>query len=138
MAKRSPSGSFEVAWRSTASVEIVRRHAAAPSSTTRISRRPPASMVDRDRRRAGIDGVLDEFLHGGGRPLHHLAGGDAVDEDRIEAADGHPSAHPTSLREILLGEDLALFHGRLVERIDAESIAGEDRLQHEMHQQLAE
>ena len=59
-----------------------------PSSTTRISRRPPASIVISTVRGAGVDGVLDEFLHGRGRPLDDLARGDAVDEDGIEAADG--------------------------------------------------
>ena len=36
---------------------------------------------------AGIDRVLDQLLDGRGRPLHHLAGRDAVDEDGVEAAD---------------------------------------------------
>ena len=34
---------------------------------------------DLDPRRAGVDGVLDEFLDDARRPLDHLAGGDAVD-----------------------------------------------------------
>ena len=41
------------------------------------------------RARAGIDRVLDQFLHGRGRTLDHLARRDAVDQDGIEAADGH-------------------------------------------------
>lgn len=44
MAKRSPSGSFEVAWRSTASARSSGLMPA-PSSTTRMSSRPPAAMV---------------------------------------------------------------------------------------------
>ena len=44
---------------------------------------------DIDARRAGIESVLDEFLDGGGRPLDHLAGGDAIDENGIEAANCH-------------------------------------------------
>ena len=35
--------------------------------------------------RAGIDRVLDQLLHGAGRPLDHLAGGDLVDQVRGEA-----------------------------------------------------
>ena len=40
--------------------------------------------------------------------------------------------------QILLRQHLALFHRRLVEGIDAEKMRGDDGLQHEMHQQLAE
>ena len=38
---------------------------------------------------AGVERVFDELLHGGARPLDHLTGGDAVDQDRVEATDGH-------------------------------------------------
>ena len=53
---------------------------------------PASAALDRhlDRAGAGIDRVLDQFLHRRRRALDHLAGGDAVDEDGIEAADeGH-------------------------------------------------
>src|SRR5690242_12117040 len=40
--------------------------------------------------------------------------------------------------EILLRKHLAFFHRRLIERIDAEQVRGNDRFQHEMHHQLAE
>src|SRR5476649_532536 len=40
--------------------------------------------------------------------------------------------------EIALRQHLAFFHRRLVERIDAEEMRGDDCLQHEMHEQLAE
>jgi len=30
--------------------------------------------------RAGVDGVLDEFLDDAGGAFHHLAGGDTIDE----------------------------------------------------------
>ena len=43
----------------------------------------------RDAARPGVDRVLDQFLDGGGGALHHLAGGDAVDQDRVEAAHRH-------------------------------------------------
>ena len=50
---------------------------------------PPATL-DRhlDAAGAGIDGVLHQLLDRGGRPLDHLACGDAIDQDRVEAADG--------------------------------------------------
>ena len=50
---------------------------------------PAGRDGDGDRARAGVDRVLDEFLHGRSRPLDHLTGGDSVDEDGIETADGH-------------------------------------------------
>src|ERR1700742_3315358 len=40
--------------------------------------------------------------------------------------------------QILLRQHLALFHRRLVEGVDAQKLSGDDRLQHEMHQQFAE
>ncbi|MDH8666070.1 hypothetical protein QIH52_26930, partial [Klebsiella pneumoniae] len=42
-----------------------------------------------DARRAGIDGILHQFLHRTRGPLNHLAGGDAVDDLNGELADGH-------------------------------------------------
>ena len=52
---------------------------------------PAAAVLDGDvdAARAGVERVLDKLLHGGRRALDHLAGGDAVDENGIEAADGH-------------------------------------------------
>ena len=38
---------------------------------------------------AGIERVLDQLLDDGGRPLDHLAGGDAVDHDGRQQADRH-------------------------------------------------
>ncbi len=38
---------------------------------------------------AGIERVLDQLLHHAGRPLDHLAGGDAVDGLRSQLADRH-------------------------------------------------
>ena len=38
---------------------------------------------------AGVERVFDELLHGGARPFDHLASGDAVDQNRVEATDGH-------------------------------------------------
>jgi hypothetical protein len=35
---------------------------------------------DDDAARPGVDGVLDQFLDHAGGPLHHLAGGNAVDQ----------------------------------------------------------
>ena len=61
----------------------------APSSATRISRRPPPSVTISMRARAGIERILDELLDHAGRPLHHLAGGDAVDDALGQLADWH-------------------------------------------------
>src|SRR5215470_19420092 len=43
---------------------------------------------------------------------------------------------PLPSGEILLGQHLALFDRRLVERIEAEEARGHDRLQHELHEEL--
>ena len=85
---RSPSGILEVAWRSTASARSLLVHAAAVVDD---ANELAAAFLDGDvdARRAGVERVLDQLLHRRGRPLDHLAGGDAVDEDGIEAADGH-------------------------------------------------
>jgi hypothetical protein len=45
--------------------------------------------LDLDPRGAGVDGVVDQLLDGAGRPLDHLAGGDAVDGLGRKAADRH-------------------------------------------------
>jgi hypothetical protein len=50
-----------------------------------------------DPQRAGVEGVFDQFLDRAGRPLHHLAGGDAVDGFRRQTTDRHDRAfdsHP--------------------------------------------
>ena len=44
---------------------------------------------DLDPPRAGVERVLDQLLDRRRRPLDDFAGGDAVDQQRIEAADGH-------------------------------------------------
>ena len=44
---------------------------------------------DLDQGGAGVERVLDQFLHRRGRPLDDLARGDAVDEQRIETANWH-------------------------------------------------
>ena len=41
---------------------------------------------DGDAARAGVDRILDQLLHRTGRPLDHLAGGDAVDQVAGQAA----------------------------------------------------
>ncbi len=50
---------------------------------------PAGGDGHRDGAGAGVDGVLDQFLHRRSRPLDHLASGDAVDQNGIETADGH-------------------------------------------------
>ena len=60
-----------------------------PSSVTRNE--PPAAAVGQhiDAAGAGIEGVFNEFLHHARRPLHHFAGGDAVDDGFGKLADRH-------------------------------------------------
>ena len=60
-----------------------------PSSATRMRLRPPASIATSIRLAPGVERVLDQFLDRRSRPLDHLAGGDAVDEQRIETANRH-------------------------------------------------
>ena len=68
--------------------QIRLRHAAAVVGDA--DEPPPAAIGDNlDAPRARIERVLDQFLDGAGRPLDHLAGGDAVDGLRGQAADGH-------------------------------------------------
>src|SRR5258708_26822801 len=50
---------------------------------------PALAQRHLDAARAGIDGVLDELLDDGRRPLDDLAGGDAVDPSGRPLADGH-------------------------------------------------
>ena len=69
-------------------LEVLRGHAGAVVDD---ADEPASAALDRDldRAGAGVDRVLDQFLHRRRRTLDHLAGRDAVDEDGIEAADGH-------------------------------------------------
>ncbi len=88
IAIRSSSSSFEVAWRSTAEIEIGARHAGAVIGDA--DQPPPAAIGQNvDAARAGIERVLDQFLHHARRPFDHLAGGDAVDGRFGKLADGH-------------------------------------------------
>ena len=68
--------------------EIVLVHAAAVIDD---ADEPAAAFLDRDvdARRARVERVLDQLLDGGGGTLDHFAGGDAVDENGIETANGH-------------------------------------------------
>ena len=88
MSSRSSSGSFEVAWRSTASARSLAGHAGAVVAD---ADQPAAAAVgdDLDARRAGVERVLDEFLDHARRTLHHLARRDAVDDGFGELAYGH-------------------------------------------------
>ena len=60
-----------------------------PSSATAISALAAVVQHDVDARRAGVDRVLDQFLHRRRRALDDLAGGDAVDQDRRQETDRH-------------------------------------------------
>src|SRR3546814_695901 len=73
----------------------------------------------------GIEGVLDQFLQCAGRPLHHLAGGDPVDQGlrqppddraaqdgvvltvRLDMLGGHPTASPRYCRASTLPSSTA-------------------------------
>src|SRR5690606_22403375 len=96
--------------------KILARHAGAV--VTDADEAPAARLDhDLDGRGAGIERVLDELLHGCRRPLYHLAGGNAVDQDRVETAHRHGSiritrglmrqaeASAAPFSEIALGED---------------------------------
>ena len=65
--------------------EIVGRH---PMAVVADADQPPPASLDHDfdPRRAGVERVLDEFLHRRGGTLDDLARGDAIDEDRVQAA----------------------------------------------------
>ena len=74
--------------------QILGRHA--PAVVDDADQAAPARLDgDLDGGRARIDGVLDQFLHGGRRTLDDLARSDAVDEDGIEAADMHENVGPS-------------------------------------------
>ena len=88
MCVRSPSGILEVAWRSMARMRSC-SSMPHPSSITRISLRPPSSIATSMRLAPGVERVFDQLLDGGAWPLDHFAGGDAVDKDGIETANGH-------------------------------------------------
>ena len=75
--------------------EVVGAHAAAVIGNA--DETAPAGLDDDiDARGAGIERVLDELLDGRGRPLDHLASGDAVDEDRVEATNRHEAKAVTT------------------------------------------
>ena len=62
---------------------------------------PPSAAVgeDVDAARAGVDGVLHQFLDHAGRPLDHLAGGDAVkNRDLWERLHGAAGRHDVDWR----------------------------------------
>jgi hypothetical protein len=87
MRSRSSSSSLEVAWRPRRARGRL-GHAAAVVGDADA---PPAAAIgeDVDAAGAGVDGVLDQFLHHARRTLDHLAGGDAVDDLFGELTDGH-------------------------------------------------
>ena len=71
--------------------EVVAGHAGAVVGDA--DQPPPAAVGQHvDARRAGVERVLDELLDDARRPLHHLAGGDAVDDGGVELANRHGAA----------------------------------------------
>ncbi len=69
-------------------IEIGPAHAAA---VVRDPDQAAAAAIghDLDPAGAGVEGVFHKLLHGAGRPLHDLAGGDAVDQAFGELTNGH-------------------------------------------------
>jgi hypothetical protein len=53
---------------------------------------------DVDTSRAGVERVFNKLLHRRSGPFDHFAGGDAIDKDGIEAADGQAGNPRTSRR----------------------------------------
>ena len=76
-----------VAWRASASGSSSRAMPA-PSSSTWTRLVPPASSDHRDRARAGVDAVFQQFLEHRSGPLDDLARGDLADQKVRQDADG--------------------------------------------------
>ena len=82
--------------------EIARAHA---DAIVDHPDQPPAAGLhcDIDPSRSRVERVLDEFLHGGGRPFDHFARSDAVDQKGVEATNRHPrtlAGRPSNSSEI--------------------------------------
>ena len=92
MDQRSPSSaSLEVAWRASASGSSSQTHAAAVVGDP--DQAAPALLQRHlDGARARVDGVLDQLLDHGRRPLDHLSGRDAVDHALGQETNRHGSA----------------------------------------------
>src|SRR5450432_1664560 len=56
----------------------------------------------------------------------------------IEMASVTGTSMALAARQIILRQHFAFFDRRLIEGVEAEQMRGDDRLQHEMHQQLAQ
>src|SRR6185312_90191 len=158
---RSSPGSFDVAWRSTASLRSA-GGMPEPSSLTRINRWPPPESTTSIRcapassafstssftTEAGrsttspaamrLMTASDNWRTGMWKTCASLARKSSRKNglDRMEKT--IPTVHRLFSGEIFLREDFALFDRRLVERIDPQKMRGDDRLQHEMHHQRAE
>ena len=67
--------------------QVVRPH---PPAVVAHAHQALAASLDHDLdgARASIERVVHELAHHGSRPVHHLAGGDAVDQRFLQASDG--------------------------------------------------
>ena len=68
--------------------QFLRRHPVAVVAHREIAS-PAVAQYRLDVPGARVEGVLQQFLEGGGRPLDHLAGGDAVDQGFRQQAQAH-------------------------------------------------
>src|SRR5215813_13887008 len=69
------------------------------------------------------------------RSVMRIMGDRSPDHPRAKSG---PAGGRLAAGQVALRQHLAFLDRRLVERVDAEKARGDDRLQHEMHEQLAE
>src|SRR6185312_910275 len=134
--ERSSSLSFEVAWRSTARTRSS-RSMPLPSSVTRIRLKPPPWATTSMR-------LAPASIAFSTSSLTTLAGRSTTSPAamRLMRFGGSwrmaiQGARGVSRAQIAARDDFTRFYRRLVERVDAQEMAGEDRFQHEMHHQGA-
>src|SRR5690606_12752976 len=142
MSRRSSPLSLEVACRSTESTRSA-GSMPTPSSVTRMSDTPPPEVTTSiSRAPASMAFSTSSLTTLAGRSITSPAAIRlTVSGGSCRMATGPlpwRCAGSGALLQPLARQNLAQLDGRLVERIDAEQTAGEDRLQHEMHEQGAQ
>src|SRR5262249_16810282 len=136
MCERSSPASLDVAWRSTANARSS-RSMPQPSSVTLIRLKPPPLATTSMR-------VAPASIAFSISSLTTLAGRSTTSPAamRLTRFGGSwrmaiQSPRTVSPAQIAARDDLTRFYRRLVEGVDAQQVAGEDCLQHEMHHQGA-